>query len=407
MSDTKTPPFWRGLTGPRLTALLTAIVAIGPFSISFYVPSLPDIALSLNATPAQAQATMTTYLAGFAFAQLVYGPLSDRFGRRPILIGALILFILASALCAATQTIEQLQLARMVQGFGACCGPVLGRAMVRDLFQGTAMVRVFSVIGTAIALAPAVAPSLGGFIEQALGWQASFLALGLFGMTLLFLALRFLDESNQNPNPEALQPRRLVQIYASLLVNPVFMGHVLVGALTFAGIFSYHASTAFIFMEELGLSPSEFGLLAFITVPAYASGNIITGKLAAKVSKHVLVGIGVICTVSGSILVESLSDTVSLTRVIAPMLIYFFGFGLILAHATAGALQPFPRVAGSASATMGFIQMACGALATFGAGYFYAGNGAGPLGLILLGFSALAGLCFFTLVPRKAPISEK
>lgn len=396
------PDHWRGVTGTPLIALLTAIVAIGPLSISFYVPSLPDIARSLGATPGEAQATMTTYLAGFAIAQLIYGPLSDKHGRRPVLVGALLLFILATAVCAMTQTIEQLLAARFVQGFGACCGPILGRAMVRDLFDGPAMVRVFAIVGASVAIAPALAPSIGGVIEQAFGWEASFLSLALIAVILLLLALLFLDESNRHRTPDAVQPRRLIAIYAGLLRNTVFMSYVLCGALIFSGVFGYHATAAFVIMGEMGLSPAEYGLLAIITVPAYMAGNITSGRLAGRVPARVLIGCGIACAATGAVLLETLSGTVSLPRILGPMMVYFLGFGLILPNCIAGALQPFPRVAGSASATMGFIQMACGALSSIIAALVYQGSGMGPFGWLLIGLSCLAALNFILLVPREA-----
>ena len=147
------------LTGKWLIALLTTLVAIGPMTISFYVPSMPSIAESLQAPIGAVQATMTTYLIGFALAQLIYGPLSDRFGRRPVLTVGLLIYLAASVLCATATSIEQLQAMRMLQGFGACCGPILGRAIVRDLFDGAAMARAFAIIGAAVAVGPAVAPN--------------------------------------------------------------------------------------------------------------------------------------------------------------------------------------------------------------------------------------------------------
>ncbi len=383
-------------------ALLTTLVTLGPMTISFYVPSMPAIAAALGTTTEAVQATMTTYLAGFAGAQVVYGPLSDRFGRRPVLLAGLTIYIAASALCATAASAEQLLLARFLQGFGACCGPVIGRAVVRDLFDGEAMARAFSIIGTAVAVGPAVAPMIGGLVQEAFGWEASFLTIAAIGLSVLVLVAALLPESNTDPNPAAVRPRTVARNYLALLRNKPFMGYVLVSALIFSGVFAYHATSAFLFIGELGLSPSEFALIAFVTVPAYALGNFLSGRLRRRMRGRRLIGIGLILAIAGAAMVEMLSGALTLTRVLAPMMCYFFGFGMLLPHAIAGALQPFPRIAGSASATMGATQMTVGALSSVAAAWAYEDAGAGPLGWVLFGLALLAALVFFFMVPVEA-----
>lgn len=390
----------RHLTGKALIALLTTLVTLGPMTISFYVPSMPAIAESLQSPIGAVQATMTTYLIGFAVAQLLYGPLSDRFGRRPVLTVGLLIYLAASVLCTFATSIEQLQLMRMLQGFGACCGPILGRAIVRDLFEGPAMARAFSIIGAAVAVGPAIAPMLGGLVQEAFGWQANFLAVAIIGAVVLILVLIFLGESNLNLNLEAARPRAVLRNYASLITNRTFMGYVLVSALLFSGIFAYHVSSAFLFIAELGLRPSQFALIALVTVPAYVSGNFLSGRLRMRGLKgRQLIGCGVICSLTGAAVVGILADQLSLIRVLGPMLFYFFGFGMALPQSIAGALQPFPRIAGSASASMGCIQMFSGAVSSVVAAGLYHGDGAHALGWVLLAVTMMAGLVFFTMVP--------
>lgn len=391
------------LTGKWLIALLTTLVALGPMTISFYVPSMPSIAETLNASIGAVQATMTTYLIGFALAQLVYGPLSDRFGRRPILTVGLLVYLAASVLCTFATSIEQLQAMRMLQGFGACCGPILGRAIVRDLFEGAAMARAFAIIGAAVAVGPAVAPMMGGLVQEAFGWQANFLAVAILGSIVLTLVLIFLGESNLTLNMNAARPRAVLRNYFALVTNRTFMGYVLVGALIFSGVFAYHVTSAFLFIAELGLRPSQFALIALITVPAYVSGNFLSGRLRMKGLKgRQLIGCGIICSLTGAAVVGILADELSLARVLAPMLFYFFGFGMVLPQVIAGALQPFPRIAGSASASMGCIQMFSGAVSSVVAAGLYHGDGAHALGWVLLAVTMMAGLVFFTMVPVEA-----
>lgn len=391
------------LTGRWLIALLTILVSIGPMTISFYVPSMPAIADSLQAPIGAVQATMTTYLVGFALAQLIYGPLSDRFGRRPVLTVGLLVYLTASVLCATATSIEQLQVMRMLQGFGACCGPILGRAIVRDLFDGAAMARAFAIIGAAVAIGPAIAPMLGGLVQEAFGWPANFLAVAIIGAAVLLLVLVFLGESNTNLNLDAARPRAVLRNYFSLVTNRTFMGYVLVNALIFSGVFAYHVTSAFLFIAELGLRPSQFALIALVTVPAYVSGNFLSNKLRMRGMKgRQLIGIGVTCTLTGAAVVGILADELSLVRVLGPMMLYFFGFGMILPQGIAGALQPFPRIAGSASASMGCIQMFSGAVSSVVAAGLYHGDGAHALGWVLLAVTMAAGLIFFTMVPVEA-----
>ncbi|RVU36100.1 Bcr/CflA family efflux MFS transporter [Hwanghaeella grinnelliae] len=396
------------LTGKWLIALLTTLVAIGPMTISFYVPSMPAIAESLQAPIGAVQATMTTYLIGFALAQLIYGPLSDRFGRRPVLTVGLLIYLAASVLCAFATSVEQLQGMRMLQGFGACCGPILGRAIVRDLFDGVAMARAFAIIGAAVAVGPAVAPMMGGLVQEAFGWPANFLAVAILGSAVLLLVLVFLGESNTNLNLDAARPRAVLRNYFSLVTNRTFMGYVLVNALIFSGVFAYHVSSAFLFIAELGLRPSQFALIALVTVPAYVSGNFLSNRLRMRGMKgRQLIGIGVTCTLAGAALLGILADDLSLIRVLGPMMLYFFGFGMVLPQGIAGALQPFPRIAGSASASMGCIQMFSGAVSSVIAAGLYHGDGAHALGWVLLTVTVAAGLIFFTMVPVEADPKEQ
>lgn len=390
-----------GLTGNKLIALLTGLVTLGPMTISFYVPSMPAIADALDTTPSAVQATMTTFLVGFASAQPLYGPLSDRYGRRPILLAGLMIYIAASAICAAVTSVDQLLVARFFQGFGACCGPVIGRAVVRDLFDGAIMVRVFSIIGTAVAIGPAIAPMIGGLIQEAAGWEASFLTISGIGALLLIVVRTTLQESNTQPNLAAARPRTVVTNYAALLSNPRFMGYVLVSALVFSGVFAYHGVSAFLFIGEMGLSPSTFALIAFVTIPGYAIGNYLSGRLRQRFDGHRLIGAGLTITMIGAGSALILSDQLTLPRVLGPMLCYLFGFGMLMPHTIAGALQPFPRIAGSASATMGATQMMIGAIASVVAAWAYQGAGAAPLGWILVALGILAITAFVTLVLRK------
>jgi len=365
-----------------LISLLTALVGVGPLSVSFYIPSLPAIGMALEASPAAVQATITWYLVGFAGMQLFLGPLSDMVGRMPVLFGGLSVYALASLACAMATSIEFLWVARLVQGAAACTGPVLGRAIVRDLFDGPEIARAFAFIGTAIALAPAIGPIVGGLVQVWLGWEANFLVLALFAVVLIALARSRLSESNHTRIPDALRPGRLLRIYRDLLVNRRYVGNIAPGIGAFAGLLTFTASAPYLFVRELGLSPDTFGLLTLFHVTGYAAGAFVSGRLAGRIAPQRVIASGLFLSGLAGVLMLAFADSLSVVRLIGPFTLYTFGFGLLLPSSMAAALQPFPRVAGSASALMGFMQFAAGASTSLLAAMAYDAT-AWPLGLFL------------------------
>lgn len=390
-----------------LTCLLTACVAFGSLSVSIYVPSMPAIAEELGSSLGAVQATLSLFLLGFACAQLFYGPVSDRFGRRPVLLTALIIYVAASVICAFAPSIGWLQLARFLQGVGACGAPVVARAVVRDHYPASESARVFSFIGTAVALAPALGPIIGGQMQVLFGWRSIFFFLAGFGILMLMLSWWRLPETLREKVLDALHPYRLVQIYTSLLGHGFYMGNVMVSSLLFAGLFCYTTLSPFLFIQELGIRPDVFGTLMIFTVGSYAFGSFTAGRLVSRLGARQLIVLGATISLVGSVLLFAFADTLSLVRVIGPMMLFLLGFGLSLPPSSATALQPFPRVAGSASALMGFLQMAVGGLASLLIQPVYHGT-ALPLGGVTIGLAAGALIAFAALAwPQMGPQLEK
>ncbi len=381
--------------------LLTLLVALGPFSVTLYVPSMPAITADFAVPAAAVQSTLGLFLLGFAIGQLVVGPLSDRFGRRPVLLVGLALYLVISALCALAPSIETLQAGRFLQGAIACVGPVVARAVVRDRYQGLEAVSIFAFIGTALALAPALAPIIGGFIEELAGWRTNFGVLALFGLLVLTLTLRRLAESHRPTALHSLRPLRLAGTYLTIARNRYFLGNVLAGSLIFGGLFSYNTLAPYLFIEQLGASPHHYGYLMLFTVSAYALGSFLAGRLRRRVSAHWLIVAGTVSAALGGAALLLLSDELSLVRVIAPMTLFLLGMGLALPPSIALAMQPFPQTAGSASALMGFLQMTSGALATFVAQSLYDGSavGLGWITFVLGGGSLLTYLLLTRGIP--------
>ena len=381
-----------------LISLLTALVALGPVSISLYVPSMPSLAAEFRAEAWLVQQTFTIFLAGFAAAQLVYGPLADRFGRRPVLIGGLMLYIAASLACALSPGIDEFLLARLVQGLGACVGPVVVRAIVRDRFERADAVRAFAFIGTAIALAPALGPLIGGFLEVWFGWRSAFLFLAGYGVLMTGLVLARLEETIPRRDAAATDPARLIRNYAGLLSNARYLGYLAPITFCFGGLFAYNAAAPFLFIDGLGLSPDQFGMLAIFTVSTYATGSWLAGRLEGRLSTRRTANAGLAAAGLAAALMLLFAGELSLVRVIGPMMLFVFGFGLLMPACTAAALQPFPRIAGSASAMMGFLQMGVGAVGSLVLSQVYDGT-AMSLGMVMAVLAALGAAGFLLLAP--------
>ncbi|WP_042696073.1 multidrug effflux MFS transporter, partial [Azospirillum sp. B506] len=239
--------------------LLTALVAFGPLSTDLYLPSLPALVRIFGTDVATVQLTLSIFLVGFAVSQLVYGPMSDRFGRRPTLLVGVSIYLVASAVCAMTSSIEALIAARFFQALGACCGPVVARAVVRDVFGRDRAATVLAYMSMAMALAPAVGPMLGGVLTEGFGWRANFVLLTIFACGILGTIWSMLDETNTHRDEEALQPGRLAANYLLLLRNRGFVGYVLVVAFSYSGIFSFISGSSFVLIEQLHLTPAQYG----------------------------------------------------------------------------------------------------------------------------------------------------
>lgn len=384
--------------GVAIVVLLTALVALGPISTDLYLPSLPAIRRDFDVDQGLAQLTLSLFMAGFAVSQLVYGPLSDRFGRRPVLLGGLGLYILASLACFLAPSIGVLLAARAVQAMGACAGPVLGRAMVRDIVPPDRAAVILSYIGMAMAIAPAVGPMIGGYLQVAFGWRASFAALMAIAALLLGVVLLALPETNEHKNPYATRPADLLINYKRLLADPVYRGYILTLALTFAGLFSFISGAAFVLIESTGLSPDLFGLSFAAVVIGYMIGNLISSRMTRRVGHDRMIAGGLVATLSGGVSMAALAlaGIAHPVAVVLPMAIFMVGSGLILPNAMAGAVGPYPRMAGSASALLGVTQMGGAAVVGALVGHLHDGT-ARPMALAIALTSIVAVLAFLRL----------
>lgn len=386
-----------------VSVLLTAMVALGPISTDLYLPSLPAIGADFGVANAEVQLTLSVFLAGFAVSQLAYGPLSDRFGRRPVILGGLALYLLATLVCAFATDIEVLILARFFQAVGACVGPVLGRAVVRDIYGRERAARMLSYMGMAMALAPAFGPILGGFLEVWFGWRANFAVLGIFAVATLAGALVTLPETNQWKTQDATRPGRILGNYRSLLRHRSYLGYTIIVACTYSGIFSFISGSSFVLIGLLGLSPDVYGFCFAAIVVGYMAGTFVSGRYTVAIGLERMVQLGTAVQVAGGLagVALHLGGIVSVASIVGPVVVFMAGTGLAMPNAQAGAIGPFPRMAGSASALLGFFQMGLAALVGIAVGH---GSGESAFAMMAaIALVALGGALSYWLVVRPAP----
>lgn len=349
------------MTERRVGIVGGLLAAIGPLAMSLYTPAMPQIVTDFGTTEAAVKLTLTAYFGGFCFAQLICGPLSDGYGRKPITILFMSIYLAASVLALLAPTIEIMVLARLLQGVGAAVGVTMSRAIVRDLFTSDRSARVMNLIGIVLSVGPAIGPTLGGLTLELLSWHAIFLVMILQGVAVITMMIFFVQETGK-PDRSKLRPRSLAQSYFSLLKTPHFLFASLV--LTGATGVLYTSATImpFILMTRVGLSPSTFGMGMLLQTAFYITGGIIYRMMMHRISVFQMSCIGLLCTCSASILLAILLRLYDPTYllVMLPMGLYVMGIAFLTPQMTTAAMAPFPHIAGSASALMGFFQMVGG-----------------------------------------------
>jgi DHA1 family bicyclomycin/chloramphenicol resistance-like MFS transporter len=356
--------------------MLTVLVGLGPLSTDLYLPSLPTLVRAFGTDIATVQLTLSVFLVGFAVSQLAYGPLSDRFGRRPVLLGGIALFCAASLGCMLAQSVEQLVAARFLQAVGACCGPVIGRAVVRDVWGREHAARVLAYMTMAMAVAPAAGPVLGGYLTTEFGWRANFALLSAFAVLMLAAAALFLGETNAHRDPLATRPGRLAANYAGLLRHRRFLGYALCAAFSYSGIFSFISGSSHVLIDGMGLTPTLYGMSFGAIVLGYMVGTFSSGRLTLRLGVDRLVAAGTALQAAAGVagVALALAGAATLPAILLPVFAYMAGAGLVLPNAVAGAVGPFPTMAGTASALLGFLQMLVASAVGVGVGLLHDGT---------------------------------
>ena len=347
------------MAAPRgIALLLAAMSSLAAFSIDTYLPSFHDIGEKLQATPLEVQQTLSIYLLSFAVMTLWHGAISDRFGRRRVILVALALFGVASIGCAFATSIEQMWFWRAMQGFTAGAGIVISRAIVRDLFDGPEAQRLMAHISMMFALAPAIAPVIGGWLQTAYGWRSVFVFLVLLTGLLGLACWRLLPETLPTEKRQSLNPRYLLSTYRQVMTSPRFLLACTALSCNFCGFFVYVLSAPVFLMQHLGLPETAFLWLFGPAMLGLLAGSWLSGFLAGKRSRSSTLLLGYLLMGCAALLnlAVNLFLPPELPWSVAPMLIYTTGMSLVMPSMTLYALDPFPQQRGLAASCQTFLQ---------------------------------------------------
>jgi MFS transporter, DHA1 family, multidrug resistance protein len=328
-----------------MTAILAMLTALGPLSTDLYLPSLPTIAKSLATDSASVQLTLSAYLFGFAIGQIFYGPISDKYGRKPAVLTGLFIYCAASALCAIATSIDTLIVARILQALGAAGPIVLGRAIVRDLYEGPRAV-------------------IGGVLDPIFGWRSNFWVVLLCGSALAATVGLMLPETLRERRLEPISAINILKGFGFLLNHKAYQVYIVLGGLTYAGLFCFISGSSFVLQSRYGLTPLTFGLSFAFSVIGFISGTIAAQKLVNRRGLDGTIAVGVVCLALGgsAMLILGWVNTGSSLEITLPMAVYAAGVGLVLPQVNASAMMPFPDRAGAASSLQGLVQMSIAAV---------------------------------------------
>lgn len=350
--------------------MLGVFTAFAPLSIDLYLPGMPAMEADFGVSAGLVQQSLSLFFVGLAGGQLLYGPLADRFGRRyPLLAGSLI-YLAAGLLCALAPSIEWLLAGRLLQGFGAAAGPVIARAIVRDVYAGRRAAQVMSFVILVMTLAPLIAPVVGGWLTAALGWRANFWALVAFAVICLVMLLMALPETHPAERRPRTALRHLFAGYLPILRDRAALAYLGAGGMAFAALFAYVAGSPFVYTRVFGVAESNFGYFFALNVVGLLIGNLVNSRLVMHFGQQIMLtaGVLVMATASVSMLVMALAG-ITEQWLITPALFVALGtVGIIAANTVSGLLDRHPRHAGAASALFGVAQFGLGALSAVGVG---------------------------------------
>ncbi|MBU2754667.1 multidrug effflux MFS transporter [Acidithiobacillus sp. CV18-2] len=386
----------------RSVFLLGSLSAFGALSIDMYLPSLPTLQQHFQVNQFAIQLTLAAFFLGFSGGQAILGPISDRFGRRAPLLLALALYVLASLACAMAPSAVWLSFFRLLQGIGACSGPVIGRALVRDLFPPQDASHVFARMILVMGVAPIFAPLLGGYLLLWSGWQAIFVLLAVLGLLSLLSSALLLPSGHRGDPAHSLHLYAIVSRFWILLRDPQFRPYAIILAASFSGMFAYIAGSPFVFIDLHKVPAHDFGWIFGLNALGLILLSQFNRFLHRRYSPHVLLRTALFIQFCAAafLLFASLVPQTGLAGLIVPLFFYVASIGLVSPNSSALAMQEQGKQAGTASALLGSLQFASAAVAAMGVGLIDIPS-AVPMALVILFCATIAAFTGLTL--RSAP----
>ena len=378
--------------------LLVMVAAVSPLGINLYLPSMPGMARMLQVDYAAIQFTLSVYIAAIAVGQLIIGPISDRYGRRPVLLGGLAIFVVGSVICMLAPNIGTLIAGRIIQALGGCAGIALSRAIVRDLYERDRAASMIGYVTMGMAVAPMVAPTIGGALEATFDWRAGFAFLTAFGIAALWATYRRLHETAPRVGVTS-SASQLARDYAVLLRSRIFWGYALTSAGSGAAFFAFVGGAAYVVVNLMGRTPVEYGMYFALVSVGYMLGNFGSGRYTTRFGPRRMMHVGIVISTAAAFVMAGL-HAAGLMHPLAffvPMLVVAMGNGLTLPSCIAGAVSVRPDVAGAASGLAGSIQMGAGAVVAAVVGTQLQGS-AWPLILAMVGCMVFSFLTLRVLV---------
>ena len=347
------------MTPTTLLWLVTGCLMLQPLSTDLYLATLPGMAKDFGVGAASVQHTLSLFVIGFGTAQLVSGPLSDRYGRKPIMLGGLTLYLLSSLACALAPSLPWLVAARFAQAIGCCTGVVVARAIIRDAYPPAEGGRMLAKASSLLSMAPIAGPILGGYLAVSFGWRSAFLALSMAGLVVWVAALLRMRESNVQPDVSALQPGRLARSYLAVGQSPAFWAYALPGTLSYASIFAFISGTPFVLIRVLGVPTQHYGYYFAVGVLGYLGGTLACRRMIGRIGLQHTLEIGTWLGLAGGLgfLGLAWSGISHAMLVVACQFLVMGAHGINFPSTQAGSLAPFPEKAGAAAGLFGFVSM--------------------------------------------------
>ena len=357
-------------------ALIAGISSLNPVAIDIFLPAMPAIARSMAVDPGTLGITLGIFTIGTAFGQITFGPISDKFGRKPVIIFGLSVYVIAAVLASYSSNIVELSIFRFIQGIGAASGRIIGVAIVRDLHSEERAARLLSNIWTISTIVPIINPFIGSALINYFPWGSVFLFMAVFAGVMVLLTIFFFKETSKYKNPKALNPRELSRNFFQVSINRIFLAYTLIGSVTMSSLYGFLATSSDLLITQLGQSPATFAWQFALVGFGSLTGSFISARLSIKFGINRVIKLGLFITAISSLsfLLLSLNGVFTVTAIIVPFTIQRVGEAMISAQSMAGAISPFPKHAGAASSLLGFFRQLTGASIAILAGYYSDGT---------------------------------